>query len=86
MTSQLSTTLTFFPGNAQAHKIILKMRSDVFARLLSSNMRDSQEGFSTIEDIQPDVFRALLTYVYTDKLPEELQGAEQMHVSAGSYI
>ncbi|CAL8465476.1 g5012 [Coccomyxa elongata] len=57
-----------------AHRIILMARSPVFHALLNSEMREGVEGVVTIEDVRGPVFRALLHFVYTDCLPEELEG------------
>ena len=53
------------------HKIILEARSPVFRALLTSPMKEGQEGRVCIQDIKAPVFRALLHYVYSDTLPEE---------------
>jgi hypothetical protein len=53
-----------------AHRIILTARSPVFRALLNSDMREVQEGVVTIEDIRPQVFSAMLHFVYKDALPE----------------
>lgn len=53
-----------------AHSIILTARSPVFRALLNSDMREVQEGVITIEDIRPQVFNAMLHFIYKDALPE----------------
>jgi speckle-type POZ protein len=60
-----------------AHKIVLAARSPVFRAELYGPMRETAAEFIEIEDMQPDVFRALLHFVYTDSLPaamDELEG------------
>jgi speckle-type POZ protein len=53
-----------------AHRIILTARSPVFRALLNSDMREVQEGVVSIEDIRPQVFSAMLHFLYKDGLPE----------------
>lgn len=52
-----------------AHKIVLATRSVVFKAQLYGPMKVVGTGPITIEDVQPDVFRALLHFIYTDSLP-----------------
>ncbi|KAL6843198.1 hypothetical protein ACP4OV_026911 [Aristida adscensionis] len=52
-----------------AHKIVLATRSPVFNAELYGPMRKTGTEPITIEDLQPDVFRALLRFIYTDSLP-----------------
>lgn len=58
-----------------AHKIMLSTRSAVFRALLNAPMREGAEGVVTLEDVRAPVFRALLHFIYTDALPEELEGS-----------
>uniref|UniRef100_A0A0D9X5K6 BTB domain-containing protein n=1 Tax=Leersia perrieri TaxID=77586 RepID=A0A0D9X5K6_9ORYZ len=51
-----------------AHKIILAMRSPVFKAQLFGPMRETGRELISIEDMQPDVFKALLHFIYTDSL------------------
>mmetsp|Transcript_18571 Transcript_18571/g.52184 ORF Transcript_18571/g.52184 Transcript_18571/m.52184 type:complete len:542 (+) Transcript_18571:102-1727(+) len=76
----------------RVHKIILEARSPVFHALLTSPMREGQEGRVKIMDIKAPVFRALLHFVYTDSLPEEHEGpnldvpmAQHLLVAADQY-
>ncbi|TVU42659.1 hypothetical protein EJB05_09078, partial [Eragrostis curvula] len=60
----------------KAHKILLAARSPVFkAELLGPMSKAGMEPI-TITDLQPDVFRALLFFNYTDSLPgmDDLEG------------
>ncbi|KAL6659222.1 hypothetical protein ACP70R_003262 [Stipagrostis hirtigluma subsp. patula] len=58
----------------RAHKFVLAMRSTVFEAELYGLLRDN--GSITIKDMEPDVFKALLHFIYTDSLPsmEDLDG------------
>jgi speckle-type POZ protein len=53
-----------------AHKIVLAARSPVLKALLYGQMKERMAQRLTVEDIQPDVFKALLQFIYTDSLPE----------------
>ncbi|KAL6659092.1 hypothetical protein ACP70R_003132 [Stipagrostis hirtigluma subsp. patula] len=52
-----------------AHKIVLAMRSPVFDAELYGPLGDSTRKCITVDDMQPDVFRALLQFIYTDSMP-----------------
>jgi DNA-binding beta-propeller fold protein YncE len=76
--------VTFLVGNdlIHAHRIILAARSDYFRAMLTSGLSETQEpphkrarssgqeeaAVITINDTTPEVFRALLRYLYTDEL------------------
>lgn len=63
-----------------AHKIILAMRSPVFkAELYGPMMGNTDRQDTTVQDMEPDVFTALLTYIYTDSLPsmDDLEGCDK---------
>ncbi|KAF8662641.1 hypothetical protein HU200_056242 [Digitaria exilis] len=64
--------VTFSVGgkNIPAHKIVLATRSPVFKAQLYGQMKERRARRVTVEDIQPDVFKALLQFIYTDSLPE----------------
>lgn len=59
-----------------AHRIILEARSPVFHALLNLPMREGAEGVVDIKNIRPPVFKALLHFMYTDSLPEELEDGQ----------
>jgi hypothetical protein len=40
--------------------------------MLASGMQEGETGVVSIHDMQPDVFRALLYFIYTDELPDML--------------
>eukprot|EP00803_Ostreobium_quekettii_P004434 evm.model.scf_2187.2 EVM.evm.TU.scf_2187.2 scf_2187:11453-16415(-) len=60
----------------EAHRFILEARSPVFHALLNIPMREGSEGVADIKDIQPPVFKALLFFMYTDSLPDELEDGQ----------
>ncbi|XP_004966739.1 BTB/POZ and MATH domain-containing protein 2-like [Setaria italica] len=52
-----------------AHKIVLAMRSPVFEAEFYGPVAKDMKQYFTIEDMQPDVFRAVLCFIYTDSMP-----------------
>uniref|UniRef100_A0A0D9X5J9 BTB domain-containing protein n=1 Tax=Leersia perrieri TaxID=77586 RepID=A0A0D9X5J9_9ORYZ len=64
--------VTFIVGKEKiaAHKIILATRSSVFKAELYGQMKEKRARSITVEDMQPDVFRDLLHFIYTDSLPD----------------
>ncbi|PUZ50640.1 hypothetical protein GQ55_6G074600 [Panicum hallii var. hallii] len=58
-----------------AHKVVLAMRSPVFKAELFGRMREAKEQLVTIEEMQPEVFRTVLHFIYTDSLPD-MDGSE----------
>ncbi|RLN05491.1 hypothetical protein C2845_PM13G07010 [Panicum miliaceum] len=47
----------------------IRARSPVFKELINGSMRDNETMSITVEDVEPDVFKALLHFIYTDALP-----------------
>nr|CAB3480452.1 unnamed protein product [Digitaria exilis] len=70
-----STDVTFSVGGElfHAHKAILCMRSPVVREDLSGSPRWATIG---VDGMAPDVFEALLHYVYTDTLPGDTEEGE----------
>ncbi|KAF8655426.1 hypothetical protein HU200_061172 [Digitaria exilis] len=73
-----TTDVTFSVGGElfHAHKAILCMRSPVFMSpvfkaQLYGGMMESTAEIIEVEDVLPDVFEALLRYIYTDALPDD---------------
>ncbi|XP_025822256.1 BTB/POZ and MATH domain-containing protein 2-like [Panicum hallii] len=63
--------ITFSVGgkNIGAHKMVLAIRSPVFKAELYGPMREEGTEPIVVKDVQPDVFRVLLHFIYTDSLP-----------------
>ncbi|XP_057747840.1 BTB/POZ and MATH domain-containing protein 3 [Arachis stenosperma] len=54
----------------KAHKLILAARSPVFREQFSGGVGDPSIDEIVVDDIEPFVFKAMLLFIYTDKLPE----------------
>ncbi|GJN09648.1 hypothetical protein PR202_ga27673 [Eleusine coracana subsp. coracana] len=65
-----------------AHKIILAMGSPVFKAELYGNMMESTAKVIQVKDMEPDVFEALLNYIYTDSLPTGNEDQDDKDVSS----
>jgi speckle-type POZ protein len=47
------------------HRMLLEARSPFFRGMLESNMAEAQEGRYVVRDIDANVFKALLHFIYT---------------------
>eukprot|EP01018_Ginkgo_biloba_P003492 Gb_29578 [translate_table: standard] len=70
-----------------AHKLVMAVRSTVFKSLFLGASSQGQNGdIVYIEDIKPDVFKAMLHFIYRDTLPdvEELTSSLPSSTSSSS--
>jgi speckle-type POZ protein len=51
-----------------AHKLILATRSEVFAAMFQHPTKENLSNQITIEDIEPEIFKELLRFIYTGRL------------------
>lgn len=58
----------------KVHRMIFQARSPWFKRMMESGMREFTEGSVDIKEMHAPVFRVLLHFVYSDALPEDLEG------------
>ncbi|CAL5007542.1 unnamed protein product [Urochloa decumbens] len=65
----VDVTFSVHGVNFTAHKMVLATRSPVFCAEFYGPMREEGTEPIVVEDIQPDVFRALLHFIYNDSLP-----------------
>ena len=70
----------------KAHKLILSTRSPVFAAMVESGMKESLENHVEINDIAPDIFEALLRFVYTDRVDLNQVNVQDLLVAADKYM
>lgn len=83
--AQEEVDVTFSVGGETfaAHKIILAMRSPVFKAEFYGPMRENAAALIIpIQDMQPDVFKAMLHFIYTDALPamDDLEGDDRSEI------
>ncbi|XP_057339993.1 speckle-type POZ protein-like [Microplitis mediator] len=69
----------------QAHKLILMVRSPVFRAMLTTDMRENREKTITIKDMDSEVFKSMLEFIYTDKVNDLDDVAEQLLEAADKY-
>ena len=55
-----------------AHQLILSCHSEFFLNLFQSGMKECQEGVINFPDMEADVFTALLDYIYTGDIQDDL--------------
>uniref|UniRef100_A0A0E0EY53 BTB domain-containing protein n=1 Tax=Oryza meridionalis TaxID=40149 RepID=A0A0E0EY53_9ORYZ len=66
-----------------AHRCVLAARSKVFDAELFGTMKEgTAASVVRIDDMDADVFRGLLSFVYTDELPEREDHGEEMETSS----
>lgn len=70
--SQKGADVTFVVGSEsfRAHRSLLIARSPVFAAALAGSLMDEAHE---VKDMDADAFRALLRFIYTDRLPPQLE-------------
>ncbi|XP_039429096.1 speckle-type POZ protein B-like [Culex pipiens pallens] len=68
-----------------AHRNILAARSPVFAAMFSHPLKESVENCVVVEDVEPTVFKALLRYIYTDKVTCLDTKAQELYAAADKY-
>ena len=69
------------------HKSFLAARSKVFAAMFQHEMQETKTGKVVITDIQPDIFRDLLFFIYSGQLETSLteEKAKMLFVAADKY-
>ncbi|XP_057340101.1 speckle-type POZ protein-like [Microplitis mediator] len=69
----------------QAHKLVLMVRSPVFRAMLTTDMKDNREKTITIKDMNSEVFKKTLEFIYTDKVDDLDNVAEELFQAADEY-
>ncbi|XP_057339877.1 speckle-type POZ protein-like [Microplitis mediator] len=69
----------------QAHKLVLMVRSPVFRAMLTTDMKENREKTVTIKDMNSEVFKSMLEFIYTDEVSDLDDVAEQLLEAADKY-
>jgi len=71
----------------RAHKSILISRSPVFTAMFDHQMKENQTRVVEIVDINPDTFRSVLYFMYTDKVQLKTEEeTKKMLIAADKYM
>ncbi|OMO59085.1 BTB/POZ-like protein [Corchorus capsularis] len=83
--SEVGCDISFQVGDEtfKAHKLILAARSPVFRAQFFGLVGDRNLDKVVVEDVEPSIFKAMLLFIYTDKLPDvqEITGSTSMCMS-----
>ena len=88
LTSMINGDVTFVVGDKKfpAHKIIVGARSQVFAAMLQNDMKEAAPNLVEIVDIEPNVFQALLHFIYTDQVDLTIEMSKSFLAAANRYF
>ncbi|XP_051173217.1 protein roadkill-like [Leptopilina boulardi] len=68
-----------------AHKMILSLRSPVFAAVFKSKMSEELTSIIEIKDIESTIFQNMLRFIYTDEVKNLKESAVQLYNAAEKY-
>ena len=88
LTSTSNGDVTFIVGGKefQAHKAILSARSPVFAAMFQHDMKEAALNRVDVVEIEPDIFQALLRFIYTDQVDLTSENATGLLAVANVYF
>eukprot|EP00063_Salmo_salar_P065676 XP_014040511.1 PREDICTED: speckle-type POZ protein-like A [Salmo salar] len=66
----------------KAHKSILAARSPVFNAMFEHEMEESKKNRVDISDVEPDVFKEMMGFIYTGKAPNLDKMADNLLAAA----
>ncbi|KAL1763418.1 speckle-type POZ protein, partial [Sigmodon hispidus] len=69
----------------RAHKAILAARSPVFKAMFEHDMEERRKNRVEIHDLEPQVFRAMMDFIYTGKVPNLHSMADAVLFAADKY-
>ncbi|CAN6318443.1 unnamed protein product [Urochloa humidicola] len=88
--SEQGTDVRFHVGDETfaAHRCVLAARSPVFKAELFSAMKEgtATDGSIKIDGIEPQVFKTLLQFIYTESLPEKEEGKDAPGASMEQHL
>jgi len=87
-TSQTSSDISFIVTGQviRAHKLILSARSPVFAAMFQLDMKEKGMDHIVIPEMAPDIFRALLRFIYTDQVQLTDSNVPQLLAAANQFL
>ncbi|XP_049961985.1 protein roadkill-like [Schistocerca serialis cubense] len=69
----------------QTHRTVLSARSPVFSAMLRHDTQEARDGIVHIKDVEADVLREVLRFIYTDSTPLLEKMADRLLVVADKY-
>ncbi|MEJ1277815.1 hypothetical protein NN561_008733 [Cricetulus griseus] len=69
----------------QAHKAILAARSPVFRAMFEHDMQEKRKNRVEIQDLEPQVFKTMMDFIYTGKAPDLHSMADAVLAAADKY-
>ncbi|KAL5733159.1 hypothetical protein ACOSP7_032503 [Xanthoceras sorbifolium] len=83
--SEVGCDIVFQVGDEtfKAHKLVLAARSPVFRAQFFGLVGDRNLDKVVVEDVEPSIFKAMLLFIYTDRLPDvyEITGSTSLCTS-----
>ena len=71
----------------RAHKCILAARSPVFKAMFNYKLKENLTNKLIIEDCKPDVVKAMIKYIYTAYIPEDIKSISiDLYIAAEKYF
>ncbi|XP_058788595.1 speckle-type POZ protein B-like isoform X2 [Phymastichus coffea] len=68
-----------------AHKVVLAARSPVFAAMFEHDMRERHDSNVLIHDIEPDILKSMLRFIYTSRVEDLHCQAARLLAAADKY-
>ena len=81
----IATAKSESPAHFFAHKVILAAKSPVFEKMFEHDLQESATNSITVEDIEPEVLKEMLTYIYTNQVPNIKDMATSLLYAAEKY-
>ncbi|KAL6030092.1 hypothetical protein STEG23_037756 [Scotinomys teguina] len=69
----------------RAHKAILAARSPVFRATFEHDMEENRKNHVEIRDLEPQVFKTMMDFIYTEKAPDLDSMADGVLAAADKY-
>uniref|UniRef100_A0A8C0J1D4 Speckle type BTB/POZ protein like n=1 Tax=Chelonoidis abingdonii TaxID=106734 RepID=A0A8C0J1D4_CHEAB len=81
------TDCSFYVGGQEfkAHKSVLAARSPVFNAMFEHEMEESKKNRVEINDVDPEVFKEMMRFIYTGKAPNLDKMADNLLAAADKY-